>query len=186
MWTPAARAQLARPAKPYATCLTDAEWALAEPFLPPPAAIGRPRRWPMRTVLKAILYVLHTGCMWRRLPRDFPPRKTVLRWFLCLTQAGTFERIAHTLTVADRERAGRAASPTASGGRADREVGRCRGQENPGRVCGRAGRRPHTRPGWHGHLCHGHWSSNRTKTVSAFTRTFRVPASGSQLQKPSA
>src|SRR5215210_738555 len=123
MWTPAARAQLARPAKPYATCLTDPEWALAAPFLPPPAAIGRPRRWPMRAVLDAILYVLRTGCAWRHLPRDFPPWQTVLRWFLCLSRAGTFERVAHALAVTDRERAGR-------------EAGRCRGQGNPGLRCG--------------------------------------------------
>jgi transposase len=62
MWTPTARAQLAREACPYATCLTDAEWALVAPFLPVPARTGRPRRWPMRSILDAILYVLRTGC----------------------------------------------------------------------------------------------------------------------------
>ena len=56
MWTPAARAQLARGSQPYATCLTDAEWALVEPFLPSPAKTGRPRSWPMRRVVDAILY----------------------------------------------------------------------------------------------------------------------------------
>lgn len=114
MWTPAARAQLVRSATPYATCLTDPEWRLAEPFLPPPAEVGRPRRWPMRAVLDAILYVLRTGCAWRHLPREFPPWQTVLRWFLSLSRAGTFERIAHALVMADRERLGRAASPTAA------------------------------------------------------------------------
>ena len=114
MWTPAARAQLARGSQPYATCLTDAEWALVEPFLPSPAKTGRPRSWPMRRVVDAILYVLHTGCAWAHLPRDFPPPGTVHRWFLRLSRRGTFERLAHALIMADRERVGREASPTAA------------------------------------------------------------------------
>lgn len=114
MWTPAARAQRVRAATPYATCLTDPEWRLAEPFLPSPAEVGRPRRWPMRAILDAILYVLRTGCAWRHLPGEFPPWKTVLRWFLSLSRAGTFERIAHALAMTDREREGRDASPTAA------------------------------------------------------------------------
>ena len=71
MWTPAARAQLARDAHPYATSLTDAEWAIVAPFLPEPARTGRPRRWPMRLIVDAILYVLRTGGAWRHRPREF-------------------------------------------------------------------------------------------------------------------
>lgn len=114
MWTPAARAQLARGSQPYATCLTDAEWALVEPFLPKPARTGRPRSWPMRLVVDAILYVLRTGCASGHLPRDVPPPGTVHRWLLGLSRAGTVERLAHALTMADRERVGRDASPTAA------------------------------------------------------------------------
>ncbi len=76
MWTPAARAELARPSQPYATCLTDAEWRVAQAFLPAPARCGRPRRWPMRVLLDGVLYVLRTGCAWRHLPLDFPPWQT--------------------------------------------------------------------------------------------------------------
>jgi putative transposase len=114
MWTPAARAQLARPADPYATCLTDREWEIAGVFLPPPARCGRRRRWPMRHLLDAVLYVLRSGCAWRLLPREFPPWQTTLRWFLRLSRAGVFERMLHALVMADRERAGRDASPTAA------------------------------------------------------------------------
>lgn len=114
MWTPTARAELARETLPYATCLTDAEWAVVAPLLPDPAALGRRRRWPMRLVLDAILYVLRTGSAWRHLPLDFPPWPTIHRWFLRLSRAGVFERLAHALTMADRERAGREASPTGS------------------------------------------------------------------------
>ena len=114
MWTPAARAQLARAPDPYATSLTDAEWAILAPFLPAPARTGRPRRWPLRAIVDAILYVLRTGGAWRHLPREFPPWPTVHRWFLALSRAGVFERLAHALAMADRERAGREASPTAA------------------------------------------------------------------------
>src|SRR3712207_3529808 len=113
MWTSAARAQLARNPACYATSLTDAEWVLIAPFLPAPARTGRPRRWPMRLILDAILYVLRTGGAWRHLPRDFPPWSTVHRWFLRLSYAGTFDQLPHALAMADRERAGREASPSA-------------------------------------------------------------------------
>ncbi len=56
--------------------------------------------------------ILRTGCAWRHLPLDFPPWSTVHRWFLRLSKAGVFERLAHALTMVDRERAGREASPT--------------------------------------------------------------------------
>jgi transposase len=114
MRTPTARAPLARDPAPYATSLTDAEWALVAPVLPAPAGTGRPRRWPLRRILDAILYVLRTGGAWRHLPREFPPWPTVHRWFLRLARAGAFEHLAHALTMADRERVGREASPTAA------------------------------------------------------------------------
>jgi transposase len=112
MWTPAARAELARESLPYATSLTDAEWTVVAPLLPSPAVTGRPWRWPTRLVLDAVLYVLRTGCAWRHLPHEFPPWSTVHRWFLRLSGSAVFERLAHALTMADRERVGREANPT--------------------------------------------------------------------------
>ena len=85
MWTPTARAELARESLPYATCLNDAEWAVLAPLLPSPSTTGRPWRWPLRAVLDGILYVLRTGCAWRHLPLDLPPWSTVHRWFLRLS-----------------------------------------------------------------------------------------------------
>ena len=64
MWTPAARTQLARDDLPYATCLTDAEWAVVAPFMPKPAKVGRPWARPLRLVFDGVLYVLRTGCAW--------------------------------------------------------------------------------------------------------------------------
>jgi transposase len=88
MWTPAARAQLARGAVPCATCLTDAERALVEPRMPAPAKAGRPRPWPTRLALDGVLHVPRTGRAWARLPRGFPPPGTVHRRFLRLARAG--------------------------------------------------------------------------------------------------
>src|SRR3954467_8030658 len=65
----------------YPSDLTDDQWALIEPHLPAEADFGRPRKTAMRDVFDAILYILRTGCQWRYLPIDFPPRSTVWRYF---------------------------------------------------------------------------------------------------------
>ncbi|WP_376094524.1 IS5 family transposase [Roseomonas sp. CCTCC AB2023176] len=114
MWTPATRRQHSRVGLRYASDLTDAEWRLLEPLLPPPRRCGRRRAWPMREVVNAILYVLRTGCPWRSLPRDLPPWRATYRWFARLRDAHLWEGLNHTLVMADRERAGREASPTAA------------------------------------------------------------------------
>ena len=113
MWTPATRRRHSREHLRYASDLTDAEWALLEPYLPPPCATGRPRAWSMREILNAIFYVLHSGCVWRSLPDSFPPRSTVYGWFLRLRDDCVLERLNHHLVMLDRERSGRAASPSA-------------------------------------------------------------------------
>ena len=61
MWTPATRRQYSRAGLRYETDVTDAEWALIEPLLPPPPKRGRPRFWPMREIMNAIFYVLRGG-----------------------------------------------------------------------------------------------------------------------------
>ena len=76
-----ARANYARPAQRYATDLSDAEFALIEPRLPPRNQLGRPRTTDLRAVLDAIFYLLRTGCQWRLLPKGFPPRSTVFGYF---------------------------------------------------------------------------------------------------------
>ena len=113
MWTPTTRRQHSRARLRYETDLTDAEWALVEPYMPPPCACGRPRDWPLREVLNAIFYVLRGGIAWRLLPSDLPPKSTAFRWFAQWRDAGLFETINHMLVMADRERVGREASPSA-------------------------------------------------------------------------
>ena len=61
----------------YPTDLTDAEWALLAPHLPPASPRGRPRVHSYRVILNAIFYLLRSGCAWRLLPRDMPPWQTV-------------------------------------------------------------------------------------------------------------
>lgn len=114
MWTPTTRRQHSREHLRYGSDLTDAEWAIIAPFLPPPARTGRPRQWPMREIMNAVFYVLRGGIAWRLLPTDFPPMTTVYGWFLRFRREGLFETINHHLVMIDRERTGRQASPSAA------------------------------------------------------------------------
>ena len=114
MWTPTTREQHSRAGLRYGSDLTDAEWAIIAPFMPPPAKTGRPRLWPMREIVNAIFYVLRSGCAWRLLPKDFPPMTTVYGWFLRFRRQDVFATINHHLVMQDRQRVGREASPTAA------------------------------------------------------------------------
>ena len=113
MWTDSARANYARPAQRYATDLSDAEFALIEPRLPPRNQLGRPRTTDLRAVLDAIFYLLRTGCQWRLLPKGFPPRSTVFGYFRRWWQDGTLLGLYYALLVLARQAAGREPQPTA-------------------------------------------------------------------------
>ena len=112
-WTETTRAQYRREGLRYASDLTDAEWALIEPFMPAPRAVGRPRRTDLRKVVEAILYMASTGCQWRAIPREFPPYSTVQGYFYAWSHNGLLAQINHVLVMALREKLGRQASPTA-------------------------------------------------------------------------
>ena len=106
MWTPTTREQHSRKALRYQTDLTDAEWVVIEPHLPPAHGTGRPRSWPMREIVNGIFYVMRAGCPWRLLPSDLPPWGTIYRWFAKFRDDGLLEKINHSL-VMGRSRAGR-------------------------------------------------------------------------------
>ena len=89
MWTPETRAEHDRDDLRYPSDLTDAEWQILAPLLPPPAETGRHRCWPMREVMNAIFFVLRGGCPWRMLPEHFPPHQTTYRWFTRFRDDGT-------------------------------------------------------------------------------------------------
>jgi transposase len=112
MWTPTARAQHSRTGLRYGSDTSDDEWAILGPLLPAPRPCGRKRSWPLRLVVDAIFYVLRGGVPWAMLPKCFPPPSTVYRWFAAWRDDGTWEAVNHHLVMLDRERAGRAASPT--------------------------------------------------------------------------
>ena len=87
---------------------------MVSPHIRPAKRGGRPRTVNAREVMNAVLYLLGTGCQWRALPRDFPPRTTVFEYFDLWEWDRTLERVHHALTIAVREQAGRQASPTAA------------------------------------------------------------------------
>jgi transposase len=112
MWTAENRAQYERKGQRYPSDVTGEEWDLVEPYLPE-ARVGR--RYPAadrRSVLNGILYVLTTGCQWRQLPKDFPPKTTVHRYFIEWQTDGTLSRLHHALYAETRILAGRNATPT--------------------------------------------------------------------------
>lgn len=99
--------------KAYATDLTDAEWALLAPFIPPAEPGGRPRSTDMREVINAIFYLLRGGCAWRLLPHEFPKWKTVYHYQRAWRRAGLWEHIHSVFRERLRVLAGREAEPSA-------------------------------------------------------------------------
>src|SRR5205823_11677415 len=116
MWTPTTGEQYSRTAARYETDLTDAEWAVIEPHMPPRCKRGRPPDWTFRELINGIFYVLRGGIPWRLMPTDMPPWPTVYRWFAAWRDGGLFETINHALVMTDRvlrqaqDEAGRARS----------------------------------------------------------------------------
>jgi len=98
--------------KPYPTDVTDGQWRLIEPLIPPPKPGGRPREVDTREVVNAILYVVRTGCAWRHVPHDFPPWETVYYYFRCWIDDGTWNRIHDLLRARVRRKAGKTPTPS--------------------------------------------------------------------------
>ncbi len=114
MWTSDNRGRYDRSQLRYPSDLTDEEWALVEPLIPPAKRGGNKRRVDLREIVNGLMYVLSTGCQWRAIPKDLPPRSTVYSYFDLWAWDGTLDRIHHTLYVKCRELADREPSPTAA------------------------------------------------------------------------
>ena len=99
---------------PYATDLTDAQWQLVEPLLPPRKHLGRRRTVDLREVLNAIFYLLRAGCAWRMLPHEFPPWSTVHYYYRRWRLDGVWPQLHDTLHQQARHAAGREPSPSAA------------------------------------------------------------------------
>jgi putative transposase len=104
----------------YPSDLSDSQWALIGPLLPPPAVVGRREKHDRRDVVDAILYVVRNGCAWRALPSDYPPWQTVYYYFARWHDQGVTERVHDALRDQARQAEGR-------------DVDRRRGSSTPSR-----------------------------------------------------
>ena len=114
MWTAEHRRAADRRGLRYPSDMTEAEWALVEPFVPPARHGGRKREVNVREVINAIFYVLSTGCQCNALPKDLPPKSTAHDYSILLDRDGALQRVHEALYLMAREYAGREASPTAA------------------------------------------------------------------------
>jgi len=101
------------PRKPYKTDLTDAQWAVVEPLVPPAKHGGRHREVDIREVFNTIFYLNKTGCQWDMLPHDLLPKSTVYDYFKAWRDDGTLQTILDALRQAARVQAGREPTPSA-------------------------------------------------------------------------
>ena len=96
----------------YETSLSDVAWEVLEPFFPPESTFGRPRIYPIRSIVDAILYLVKNGCVWRCLPNDFPPWYLVHHYFRVWSSTGLWELINSALVAIARLSAGKKDSPS--------------------------------------------------------------------------
>jgi transposase len=100
----------------YPSDLTDAQWLQLEPLLKPVPSDrhggGRPRKYELRRVVDAMLYLVKTGCQWRQMPVDFPPWQSIYQQFRIWRDSGTWEGIGKTLRERERKAKGRNTMPS--------------------------------------------------------------------------
>ena len=114
MWTSRNRGRYDRSRLRYPSDVTDEEWALVEPLIPPAKRGGNRRHVVVREVINGLMYILSTGCQWRAIPKDLPPRSTLYDYFDLWSWDGTLDRIHDALYAQCRQAASREASPTAA------------------------------------------------------------------------
>ena len=99
MWTDENRARYDRSKLRYPSDLTDEEWSLIGPLIPPAKPGGNARTVVVREVVDGLMYILSTGCQWAAIPKDLPPRSTLHDYFARWDYDGTLSRLHHTLYV---------------------------------------------------------------------------------------
>ena len=100
--------------KRYPSDLTDRQWAIIEPLLPPAKHGGRPRTVDPREVVNTLFYQARTGCQWDFLPHDLLPKSTAWDYFVAWQKDGTWQKIVDALRVQVRAQAGREETPSAA------------------------------------------------------------------------
>ena len=98
----------------YPSDLTDEEWAIITPLIPPAKPGGRRRTVDIREILNAIFYLLRSGCAWRMLPHDFPKWQTVYTYFSNWRKDGAWQRMNEQLHREVRVAEGRDPEPSAA------------------------------------------------------------------------
>jgi len=100
--------------KPYPSDLTDAQWQVIEPMIPPERWGGRTREVAMREVVNGMLYLNRTGCQWRAIPHDLPNKSTVRHYYDRFRNDGTWQQIHDALRERCRVAAGKEPTPSAA------------------------------------------------------------------------
>jgi putative transposase len=100
--------------KPYLTDLTDDQWAILEPLIPPAKPGGRPRSVDMREVINTMVYLNRTGCQWDLLPHDLLPKSTVYEYFAQWRDDGTWQQMMDALRTQVRQEQAPSQQPTPS------------------------------------------------------------------------
>src|SRR5262245_34564774 len=114
MWTAKNRGRYDRSKLRYPSDLTDDEWAHVEPLIPPAKRGGNKRHVEVREVMNGIMYILSTGCQWRAIPKDLPPRKSLGEGWCSRSMVPaqvTRQRHQSRLTVGDRARSAASSWP---------------------------------------------------------------------------
>ena len=114
MWTQENRHRYDRSKLRYPSDLTDEEWSHVAPLIPPAKRGGSKRTVTVREVVNGLMYILSTGCQWRAIPKDLPPRSTLHDYLELWEWDGTLARLHHALYVKCREQVSRDSSPTAA------------------------------------------------------------------------
>jgi transposase len=145
MWTDETRLRHDRSGLRYTHDLTDEEWAEVKPLIPAAKPGGNKRTVNIREIVNGLMYILGSGCQWRDIPKDLPPRSTVHDYLDRWSYDGTLDNMHHVLYIKCREQAGRQASPTAAvidsqsvksaekGGPASIRMGMMRGRKSKAR-----------------------------------------------------
>src|SRR5205085_12426683 len=113
-WDDVARQDHRRVCARYPSDMTDREWAIIAPLLPPARSGGRPRTVDLRAVMDAILFMASSGCQWRMLPKDFRTRSTVQGYFYAWRDSRLWDVLNHLLRLSASELDGRHVMPPAS------------------------------------------------------------------------